>query len=83
MWREAQATILYEDDPGYGNLQQYAADNLVRATPSDEHLDQLSRGERIRWRRGRESPRFAHYVLWNLVDVTQGVRPPEYRASTK
>jgi hypothetical protein len=20
VWREAQATILYEDDPGYGNL---------------------------------------------------------------
>ena len=39
MWREAQATILYEDAPGSGNLQQYAADNLVRATPSDEHLE--------------------------------------------
>ena len=33
----------------------------------------LSRSERIRWRRGRESPRFVRYVLWNLADVTQGV----------
>ena len=39
VWREAQATIPYEDDPGYGNLQKCAADNLVRATPSDEHFE--------------------------------------------
>ena len=36
--RHLTSTILYEDDPGYGNLQQCAADNLVRATPSDEHF---------------------------------------------
>ena len=49
-------TIPYEDDPGYGNLQKCAADNLVRATPSDEHFEFNYRAPLGVGRRDRPAP---------------------------